>query len=104
MTNEPTMNTALEVAQKLSERNDRFAFFAALIVLILSGVWVVRYLVTQNQTLVDKLNAAHLTFSNELKTIVKENHSVMTANTEATVKQNELLRRIEDREFRKVTA
>jgi hypothetical protein len=104
MTNEPTMNTALEVAQKLSERNDRFAFFAALIVLIVSGVWVVRYLVTQNQTLVDKLTAAHSTFSGELKAIVKENHTVMTANTEATVKQNELLRRIEDREFRKATA
>lgn len=98
------MNTALEVAQKLSERNDRFAFFAALIVLIVSGVWVVRYLVTQNQTLVDKLTSAHTAFQGELKNIVKENHTVMTANTEATVKQNELLRRIEDREFRKANA
>jgi predicted PurR-regulated permease PerM len=104
MTNITTMTDPIAIAQQLSERNDRFAFFAALIVLIVSGVWVVRYLVTQNQQLVDKLTAAHLTFSGELKAIVKENHTVMTANTEATVKQNELLRRIEDREFRKATA
>jgi predicted PurR-regulated permease PerM len=104
MTNEPAMQTALDVAQKLAERNDRFAFFAALIVLIISGVWVVRYLVTQNQTLVQQLTASHTAFQGELKVIVKENHSVMTANTEATVKQNELLRRIEEREFRKANA
>lgn len=101
MTNLNTITDPIALAQQLAERNDRFAFFTALIVLILSGVWVVRYLVTQNQELVNKLTEAHAAFAAELKVIVKENHSVLTLQTEATVKQNELLRRLEEHDMRR---
>lgn len=98
------MTPILDSAEKLSHSSASFAFFVALIVLGLATVWLVRWLVGQNQKLVDALNASHAAYQGELKAMVAKNHEVITANTEATVVQNDLLRRIEAREMRRGAA
>lgn len=82
----------IQLAHQLSERTDRFAFFIALIVLGLAGTWLVRWLIGQNQRLVDSLNNSHVAYKVELEKIVEKQNVQIAASTEARVAHTEAIR------------
>lgn len=86
------MLETMQAANQLAERSDRFAFFMALLVLGTFGLFVVRYMIKQNEKLVSALTDSHVKFQVELKGIVADQGGLVKANTEATSRQNELLR------------
>lgn len=93
-----TTNTSIltmdptEFASKLAKSDDRFAFFVALILLGLAGVWLVRWLIGQNQKLADTLNSSHATYEAKLEVIVEKQNDLISASTEARVAHTEAIR------------
>ncbi len=81
------MDTAEKVtglAGVLARNDDRFAFFVALLVLgglvVLGGIFALRYLVQQNAELVSALTNSHTAFQDELKAIVERSNKVLADN------------------------
>lgn len=90
------LKEALDAAQHLSQRDDRYAFFATLVIgAIVIGAGVVlaaRYLVRQNRELIDALNRSHAEHAIELKGIVDRLQADMRDSTAARVAQTEVFR------------
>lgn len=92
----PGATDALNAAAYLAAHNDRYAFFATLIVgaviIGMGAIWVGKYFVRQNQELVNALTLAHRTHAEELKGIVNKLDGTLAAATEARVEQTLFLR------------
>lgn len=82
-----TAEKAVGLAGVLARNDDRFAFFVALLVLgglvVLGGMFALRYLVKQNAELVSALTASHTAFQTELKAIVERSNKVLADNAVA---------------------